>query len=224
MEAEELKAATVNDDGMACIKVWNHKTVAVFGPARIVCPLWVYDLAKRHARGKQGEELVFTTAYGGKLTHIGVELERLGKLFGKNLTVSATTNRKATATAVALAKTTDLEVRSLASYMTHSVSTAQAAYQHITTGQNAVTMYQTLEKLTAAETSPNAEDEESPHTSPSPTPTLERQSGDCDEPPSKRRKAYTCEETALATNFFRGKATPSLSIRRTRCLWDAPPK
>lgn len=131
MEADKLKAAVTNSEGMVCIKVWNHKTVAAFGCARIVRPKWVCELTTRHACGKQGAELVFTTGNGEKkLTHIEVELERLGKLFGKDIRVNSTTNRKATSTAVGLARTSDLEVRSLASYMTHITTTAQTSYQH----------------------------------------------------------------------------------------------
>lgn len=150
---------------------------------------------------------------------------RIGKLFGRNLRVSPSTNRKAKYSRGLVANVGfHLEVRELASFMTHSTATAQTSYQHLTTGKSAVRVYQSLEQLTRQpEQEPRAS-----HVSETDTPNQS-----CDDspdgtdscPPTKRWKRYSTEETDCTTAYFSGKATLKGSLHLTRvtpCSWGVP--
>lgn len=63
------------------ISVWDHKTVTAHGPARIVMVL-------EEIGDKEGANLVFTTTSGTKVTHMAIELEKLGEAFGKKFQVN----------------------------------------------------------------------------------------------------------------------------------------
>ena len=77
---------------------------------------------------KAGEDLVFTTVTGEKVTHIATELEKLGEHFGRKFSLTPTMVRKQIATAVCHTGT-EADVRSTAKYMTHSLEVHRSAYQ-----------------------------------------------------------------------------------------------
>ena len=76
---------------------------------------------------KSGADLVFTTCTG-EVTHIAVELERLGELFGKKFSITPTSHRIAMATEVGKC-CTESDVRATAHHMTHSVEVHRSTYQ-----------------------------------------------------------------------------------------------
>lgn len=99
MTAGEVFA--VEESGQHCmVNVWEHKTAATYGSARIVMPSWVYSFLKDYceAGNRSGTDLVFQTASGAKLTHMSIELERFSELFSKRFAVTP----KAIATVVGL--------------------------------------------------------------------------------------------------------------------------
>ena len=69
------------------VSVWDHKTAQAHGAARIVVPNHLYRLIEEQASGDHAD-LVFKTSAGGKVTHIGMELDKLAEHFGKKFGVS----------------------------------------------------------------------------------------------------------------------------------------
>jgi hypothetical protein len=99
----------------------------------------VYQLHCRFLGSKTGADLVFTTGNGEKVTHVGVELEKLSEFFGKKFTVTPTMNRKQMASSVNQSGT-DADVRATASYMSHSLEVHKAAYQQKANTEKTVSM------------------------------------------------------------------------------------
>ena len=125
------------------ISVWNHKTAAQHGAAKIVTPTWLYAIIKRFVEGKDTSDLAFTTSGGGKISHTGIELEQLSAAFGKKFAITPTENRKAIATEIAEIGT-EAEIRKTARHMTHSVDTARRAYQHIDGAESGVEVFERI--------------------------------------------------------------------------------
>ena len=88
----------------------------------------VYQLLFRYMEPKIGADLVFTTEGGEKVTHVAVELEKLGECFGKKFNITPTLNCKQIATSIGQTGT-DADVRATASYLSHSLNVHQSSYQ-----------------------------------------------------------------------------------------------
>ncbi len=81
----ELRSAD-NKNTFKVVSVWGHKTVTSHGSARIVMPVNIYKIINDQSPPGEDTNLVFTTAAGGKVTHIGAELTKLhGGLFRKEV-------------------------------------------------------------------------------------------------------------------------------------------
>ena len=139
MTAEEVKAAAKSRD-YRVIYVWDHKTKAAHGSARIAVHIKVYQLLVDYMAPKSGPDLVFTTNTGERVTHITLELERLGDFFGKKFSITPTTNRKQISTAVDKIGS-DRDVRATASYLTHSLEVHKSTYQQKGSTDEAVDRY-----------------------------------------------------------------------------------
>lgn len=125
------------------IRVWDHKTAATHGSARIAAHVKVYQLLVDHMAPKSGADLVFTTGNGERVTHAALELEKLGDHFGKKFTVTPTHNRKLVATAVAKSGS-EADVRATAQHMTHSLAVHRNSYQQLGDADDAVDRYLNL--------------------------------------------------------------------------------
>ena len=77
------------------ISVWQHKTTNSHGAAKLAVHVKVYQLLTRYCGEREGSDLVFITATGEKVTHMGYELEKFSEHFGKKFLVTPTLNRKA---------------------------------------------------------------------------------------------------------------------------------
>ena len=82
MTMGELRSAEEKNK-FRVVSVWGHKTVTAHGAARIVMPAKVYEIIMEHSPQGEDTNLVFTTASGGKVTHMAEELTKLGDSFGK---------------------------------------------------------------------------------------------------------------------------------------------
>jgi len=109
--------------------VWDHKTVSSHGPARIVLHVRVYQMLLDYMGSKEGADLVFLTSSGEKVTHVGLELEKLGESFGKKFSISPTMNRKQVATAI-FKTGSETDEKAAADHMTHSLEVHRSTYQH----------------------------------------------------------------------------------------------
>lgn len=126
--------------GYRVINVWEHKTSGSHGSAKMACRIRVYQVLIEYMGTKTGADLVFTTAAGGRVTHISTELERLSETFGKKFTVTPTMNRKQLATAVGQSGS-EADVRRTAMHMTHSLEMHQSTYQQKGKAEDAVQRY-----------------------------------------------------------------------------------
>lgn len=142
MTAEEVASAE-KSGAYYVIKVWNHKTSATHGSARIAAHQRIYELLVSYMDTKRGSALVFTTATGERVTHSALELEKLGEHFGKNLAISPTLNRKQIASAVAKCGS-EADVRATAKHMTHSLEVHRSSYQQPGDADDAVDRYLNL--------------------------------------------------------------------------------
>lgn len=122
------------------ISVWDHKTASSHGPAKIAVSVRIYKLLLDYMGTKQNSDLVFFTTAGEKVTHISLELEKLGEAFGKKFTITPTLNRKQMATSIAKIGS-DKDERSTASHMTHSLEVHRSSYQHNNGAEQAVDRY-----------------------------------------------------------------------------------
>lgn len=192
MTASEVKAK-YESRGLCVVHVWEHKTVTSHGSAKIVMPPWVYEILMTYTGDKTGADRVFQTTTGEPVTHLSIELEKLGNIFGKKLTMSPTTNRKTVATTVGRT-VSDAEERRVAAFMSHSLNTARSNYQHLNDSESAVEVYQTLQGVVGETVSE------------SPVP---------EEPPAKRRKRTPFSTTESAKilqefNITRESTVPTL--------------
>ena len=71
MTASEVMDAT-SSNTFQVISVWDHKTAAAHGPAKIALKEEIYQLLVQYMGSKTGADLVFTTSGGKRLTHIGL--------------------------------------------------------------------------------------------------------------------------------------------------------
>lgn len=122
------------------MSVWNHKTVITHGAAQIACHIKVYQLLMEYIGDKKGADLVFTTSSGERVTHIGLELEKLGDVFGKKFIVTPTMNRKQIATTLSQTGS-EADVRGGAMHMSHSLQVHQGSYQQKGRADDAVERY-----------------------------------------------------------------------------------
>lgn len=114
MVAEVLAAEQCQD--YRVIQVQQHRSVTTHGLAKIACHVRVYQLLMDYVEPKKGTDYVFTSSNGEKVTHVTVELEQLGKYFGKIFTLSPTPNRKQTE----MTLKQESDVRATASYMSET--------------------------------------------------------------------------------------------------------
>ena len=132
MTAGEVRAAQEGKQHF-CISVWDHKTSASQGSARLGVQPRVHQLLLRYIDGSESSDLVFKTSSGEKVTHIGLELEKLAEGFGKKFAITPTQNRKMIATVVG--KTgTEQDEKDAAAHMSHSLDMHRSAYQHLKGG------------------------------------------------------------------------------------------
>lgn len=88
MTMGELDSAETKGD-LKVVSVWNHKTAAAHGAARIIIPSQIFQLIKDQSPSPSEEsQLVFQSEAGTKITHMGSELATLGDKFGKKFAVS----------------------------------------------------------------------------------------------------------------------------------------
>lgn len=138
MTAGEVATASKNRE-YRVVSVWEHKTTNSHGSAKLAVHIKVYQLLQRYIGDRSGADLVFTSN-GEKVTHVGLELEKLGEAFGKKFSITPTLNRKIIATAVFQTGDEATE-RATACHMTHSLSVHRSAYQHGDGAEDAVSRY-----------------------------------------------------------------------------------
>lgn len=139
MTAGEVKAATKSKEYLVVL-VWDHKT-ASSGPAKVAVHRRVHQLLLEYMGEKKPEDLVFTTTNTSeKVTHISLELDKLGDHFGKKFATSPTLHRKQMATVVGHMGDEALE-KEAAIQMTHSLDVHRSAYQHSSGVEQSVKRY-----------------------------------------------------------------------------------
>lgn len=188
MTAKEVRLAE-RSRGHWVIYVWDHKTANAHGSARIVASERVFEMLQKHLGDKHGDDLVFVTSEGKRVTHIASELQQLGHAFGKKLQVTPTTARKMIATSVGLTGT-DAEERNIAKHLTHSIDIHRAAYQHQGKTSESVSTYELLTHHASA--SPEDDKENQPASGTVVTPTTV-------EPRVKRRRLFYTDEEGKDT-------------------------
>lgn len=119
------------------IHVWDHNTAMTHGPAQIATEVRVYQLLLEYMGSKEGADIVFTTPTGEKVTHLGLEMEKLGDHFGKKLLITPTMNRKQIATLMSKSGS-EADIRGT---MSHSLTTHQMTYQQKGNADDAVQRY-----------------------------------------------------------------------------------
>ena len=79
MTIKEAREFTRGFHTFYTISVWDHKTTAAYGSAKIVIPKWVYTTLlkyiEKHREGCKNEDLIFINTKGEKVTKLAGELE-----------------------------------------------------------------------------------------------------------------------------------------------------
>lgn len=128
MTVGEIRDAERSKDHRV-ISVWEHKTVAAHGPAKIACHVKYYQLLLDLIGDRERSDIFFLTSTGEKVTHVAYELEKLGDAFGKKLICTPTMNRKRIATSIG-AEGSEKAEKGAASHMSHSIEVHRSVYQH----------------------------------------------------------------------------------------------
>ena len=109
------------------ISVWDHKTKAAHGSARLVVPDRMYKLIQHYVQYLRptpetgSEEYVFLNSHGKHLTHTANDLKLLASEFGEEeLDLTPTEIRKQVSTSAA-SHCTDADLRRVAKHMGHDL-------------------------------------------------------------------------------------------------------